>query len=181
MAEGLDLGPRTEELESSSQRSAEEIRRDIAARRDSISGTVDRLGDRIQETFDWRTYLTDYPFAALGVAVGAGFLFAGLLKRRPTPRERIVDALSETVEDVTDRLRSNLDDILNHNHSALKRPLRAGLTGVCMTALSEWLKRLPSSAVRENIGTHTASDTTEQLERPHADSSKAAHSAHIVI
>ena len=52
MAEGHGLALH-EELETS-ERSAETIRRDIAARRDSISGTVDRLGDRLHETFDWR-------------------------------------------------------------------------------------------------------------------------------
>jgi hypothetical protein len=96
------------------ERSAEEIRQDIAARRESISETVDRLGDRIHETLDWREYVVEYPYIALGLAAGVGFLVAGIFKfkREPTPRERIIDALAEITEDLTDRVRSSIEDVV---------------------------------------------------------------------
>jgi hypothetical protein len=78
MAEGHGLALH-EELETS-ERSAETIRRDIAARRDSISGTVDRLGDRLHETFDWRSLRIGLPFVALGVAAGLGLALSGIVR-----------------------------------------------------------------------------------------------------
>ena len=51
--------------ETDSERSAREIRQDIAAKRDSIADTVDRLSDRFQRTLDWRTYAAEYPFVAM--------------------------------------------------------------------------------------------------------------------
>ena len=51
-------------------RSAETIRRDIAARRDSISDTVDELSDRVQAALDWRTYVAEHPFIAIGAVAG---------------------------------------------------------------------------------------------------------------
>src|SRR5437016_2611514 len=77
------------------ERSADEIRQDIAAKRESITETVDRLSDRFQQTFDWRTYVSNYPVAALGVAAGLGFLASGILKPRATPAERMKDALAD--------------------------------------------------------------------------------------
>ena len=113
MAERTDVATRMRE-EDTFERSAEEIRQDIAARRESISETVDRLGDRIHETLDWREYIAEYPYVALGLAAGLGFLVAGIFKfkREPTPRERIMDALAEITEDVTDRVRGSIQDVV---------------------------------------------------------------------
>src|SRR5262249_362511 len=104
-------------LNEAHQRTAESIRQDIAAKRESISGTVDRLGDRIQESLDWRSYVSEYPFVALGVAAGVGLVVSGIFKRRPTPRERILEAFAETVEDVTDQVRDNVEDLLHQKGS----------------------------------------------------------------
>ena len=113
MAERTDVATRMREDETF-ERSAEEIRLDIAARRESISETVDRLGDRIHETLDWREYVAEYPYVALGLAAGLGFLVAGIfkIKREPTPRERIYDALAEITEDLTDRVRGSIEDVV---------------------------------------------------------------------
>ena len=71
------------------ERSAVAIRQDIAAKRESISDTVDKLGERIHETFDWHEYVAEYPAIALGLTAAAGFLVAGIFKRRATPQERL--------------------------------------------------------------------------------------------
>ena len=80
------------------ERSAEEIRQHIADSRNSITGTVDRLSDRIQQTFDWRTYVADHPLATLSIAAGAGCLLAGIFRPRDTPSERMMKALADNVE-----------------------------------------------------------------------------------
>ena len=103
MAETTNVAIQQRDHSEASERSAQAIRHDIAAKRDSISETVEKLGERVQETFDWREYVAKYPAVTLGLAAGAGFLVAGIFKRRPTPRERIFEAVAELVEDATDR------------------------------------------------------------------------------
>lgn len=76
-----------------SQRSAEEIRKDIDQKKEVISDAVNRLSQRIHEKVDWRGQIKKHPGLALGVAAGAGFLVSGLLKRRPSPLEEVAEAL----------------------------------------------------------------------------------------
>jgi ElaB/YqjD/DUF883 family membrane-anchored ribosome-binding protein len=144
--------------EANGERSADDIRQDIAARRDSISETVEHLSDRFQRTLDWRTYVTDYPLAALGVAVGAGFLLAGLFKRRSTPSHRIYDAVAEVVEDVTDRFRHQLDGVGINKSSGLSRTVKAAATGALTKAATDYLRnRLAERGVmRPNLDDYTA-------------------------
>lgn len=128
------------------ERSAEEIRQDIAAKRESITETVDRLGERVQETFDWRTYIGDYPWVAVGVAVGAGLLLSSIFKPRPTPRERMMDALAESIEDITDRLRHTIHE-LPQQKAGLGRTVKAAATGVITKAAVDYLKERLNSGL----------------------------------
>jgi hypothetical protein len=121
-------------------RSAEEIRQDIAAKRESITETVDKLGDRIQQTLDWRKYVVEYPFVALGVAAGLGFFVSRIFKPRPTPRDRIMDALSETVEDITDRFRSNLGSVVQ-KRKTLGTSVKAAATTMVTKAAVDFAKK----------------------------------------
>jgi hypothetical protein len=120
------------------ERSAEEIRRDIASTRESITETVDQLSDRFGQTLDWRTHVADRPLIALAVAAGIGFLAAGLFKRRSSAKDRITDALADAVEDMTDRFRNQLDGL------GLKRPglgmtMRAAAAGAIAKAATAYL------------------------------------------
>src|SRR2546423_14583217 len=110
MAQTTHLAAQRREAGATPERSAEAIRQDIAAKRDSISETVDKLGERIQETLDWREYVGKYPWLALGLAAGAGVIVAGLFKHEPTPRERILEAVAEVGGDVVDRGRGGMGD-----------------------------------------------------------------------
>lgn len=128
--------------DATEDRSAEEIRQTIAARRESISETVDRLSDRFQRTLDWKSYVTDYPLVAVGVAAGVGFLLSGLFRPRPSPRERIIDALTETVEDVTDRFRGALGDLdLPVKKPGMSKTIKAALTATLTKAALDYGKR----------------------------------------
>lgn len=130
----------TPDDETFEERSAEEIRLDIAARRESISDTVDLLSDRVQRKFDWRTYISDYPLVAVGVAAGAGILLAGLFKRRATPTERMVTALADAIEDVADRFRDQLDHVGVAKSSGLSRTVKAAATGAITKAATDYLR-----------------------------------------
>src|SRR5438874_10136413 len=123
----------------SPERSAEEIRHDIAVRRESITETVDRLSDRFQQTFDWRTYVADYPLVALGVAAGLGFVVAGIFKPRPTPAERMKQAFADSVEDLADRIRQQLDGA-GVRKPGLSRTVKAAATGAATKAVTDYLR-----------------------------------------
>jgi len=126
---------------SATERSADEIRQDIAARRESITETVDRLSDRFQRKLDWRAYVSDYPLAALGVAAGLGLLAARVFKPRRTPGERIKDALAYGVEDLTDRFRHQIEDMSpRHSGLGLGRTVKAAATGLITKAVTDYLR-----------------------------------------
>jgi hypothetical protein len=95
----------------------EEIRQDIAARRESITDAVDRLSDRFQQTFDWRAYVSNYPLAALGVVAGMGFLAARIIKPRPSAGKRIKDAMAYGIEDLASRFHRRLIDLVSRPRS----------------------------------------------------------------
>lgn len=64
------------------ERSVEEIRREIEARRDSITDTVDKLGDRIEQSLDWREHVGRHPYVSMGVAAGLGLLIGRMVAGR---------------------------------------------------------------------------------------------------
>jgi hypothetical protein len=86
----------------------------MAVKREGISKTVERLGDRIHETFDWRIHVARHPYVALAAAAGVGLWVSGLFKPSRTLTGRVLDAVSDTVEEVTRSLReSTRDDTSN--------------------------------------------------------------------
>jgi ElaB/YqjD/DUF883 family membrane-anchored ribosome-binding protein len=140
MAERTDVAVRMRTEIEGPERSAREIRQDIAAKRESISETVDKLGERIQETLDWREYVAEYPYVALGAAAGLGFLVSAIFKPRPTPQERIVDALADLIEDGTGRLRDSLGDVVPKKMGPGKT-LKAALTAALTKAALDYGKK----------------------------------------
>ena len=96
---------------SGAERSADEIRNNIAATRDSITETVDQLSSRVQRTLDWKTYVADYPLAAAGAAAGLGILLGYFIQPRATPSQRINTALADMIEDTACRFQQQLDGV----------------------------------------------------------------------
>jgi hypothetical protein len=79
------------------ERSTEDIRQDIAKGEHDISRTLDQIDERIQEKLDWREYVKDSPFLALGAAAGLGYLASRMFTRRPTPMEQIISPIAREV------------------------------------------------------------------------------------
>jgi ElaB/YqjD/DUF883 family membrane-anchored ribosome-binding protein len=126
---------------SGAERSAEEIRQDIAARRESITDTVDRLSDRFQQTFDWKAYVSDYPLAALGVAAGLGFLAARIIKPRPSAGRRIKDALAYGVENLAGHFQHQLENMAPpRSRPGISGTVKAALTGLVTKAATDYLQ-----------------------------------------
>src|SRR5215470_9819134 len=134
-------GQQGQDVISGAERSAEDIRQDIAARRESITETVDRLSDRFQQTFDWKAYVSDYPLAALGVAAGLGFLATRIIKPRPSAGKRIKDALAHGIEDLAGRFQDQLGNVApSRSRSGLGRTVKAALTGLVTKAATDYLQ-----------------------------------------
>lgn len=85
--------------EANVERSAEDIRQDIAKRGDKISEAVEQIGERIKDKLDWRGYVKDAPYWALGAAAGLGYLASRMFRTRTTPMERIMGSVAEEVRD----------------------------------------------------------------------------------
>lgn len=140
MAQGTHLSTYAEAERERSEPSAEELRHHIAARREVIAGTVDKLSERVHQTLDWREYVVERPLVSLGLAAGLGLLLAGkIFKPNPTPRERILDAVSETIEDVTGRLREQLDQLPLKRSTGPGRTVKAAATGVITKAITDFV------------------------------------------
>ena len=76
-----------------SERSSEDIRRDIAREEQTLSHTVEQIGERIKDTLDWRTQVKKKPYWALGAAAGLGYFASKIFARRATPMEQILGSL----------------------------------------------------------------------------------------
>jgi ElaB/YqjD/DUF883 family membrane-anchored ribosome-binding protein len=144
MAERTDLTSASSQGQgavSNHERSAAEIRHDIAARRESITETVDRLSDRFQRTFDWKAYVSDYPLAAVGVAAGLGFLATRIFKPRPSAGKRIKNALAFGIEDLAERFHHQLENVAPHRSGfGLSRTVKAAVTGLITKAATDYLQ-----------------------------------------
>ena len=159
MAERNELTSRTESDELSRERSVDEIRHDIAARRENITETVDRLSEQVQRKLDWREYVADHPFVALGLAAGAGVVVAGIFKQRTTPAERIMCALSDSVEEITGRVRNQLDLLPGKRPGAGNAVMVAATTMIAKT-LTDYLGSRLSEAEKNRHPT-TQQDETQ--------------------
>jgi len=79
------------------ERSSEDIRQDIAKEKEKISRTVDQINVRINDKLDWREYVKDSPYWAIGAAAGLGYLAARVFMTRTTPMERIMGSIAGEV------------------------------------------------------------------------------------
>jgi len=64
-------------------RGSEGLHNDIASQRATISRIVGKLEGKIHDTMDWKKCFSEHPYAAIGVAVGTGFVASMLLKKKP--------------------------------------------------------------------------------------------------
>jgi ElaB/YqjD/DUF883 family membrane-anchored ribosome-binding protein len=150
MAQRTDLASQLNPGDNPAERSTFAIRQDIAAKRDSISETVDKLEHRIQKTLDWHEYVGAYPAVALGLAAGAGFLVAGMFKRKPTPQERILDAVADLTDDVTSRVGDAVAGVIKNNIVSGRTLKAAAATLMTKAAVNYVTNRLSASIAGKN-------------------------------
>ncbi len=141
MVERDNISIRTNTNLSEDERSAEEIRQDIAAKRESITETVDRLNDKFQTTLDWRTYAADYPLVAIGAAAGLGYLLSRIFARKPTPRDRIMEAIADSVDDFKGQFSDYLD-IVPKKKAHVSTSVKAAATALLTKAATDYAKNI---------------------------------------
>jgi hypothetical protein len=132
----------SDQREARVERTTQDIRRDIAKEIENITRTIEQIGESINKKLDWREYLNDYPYWALGAAAGLGYLTSGMFLSGRTPRERAIGASTDE----------------NHNsfggHLAGTSGfslIKATLLGIATKAAVSWITNA-SSTVAANSG-----------------------------
>ena len=120
------------------ERSTDDIRQDIAKEKENISQAVDQIGERIKEKMDWRGYVKDSPYWALGAAAGLGYLASRMFIRRATPMERIMRPIAEEVRDSLGGLLAG---------AAGSGLIKVTLMGIATKAAASWIKSATSTVV----------------------------------
>lgn len=126
------------EKEADVERSSEDIRQDIAKGKEDISHKVDQIGERIKESLDWREYVKDSPYWAMGAAAGLGYLASRVFKTRTTPMERIMGAIAGEVHHALDGLIAG---------AAGPGLMKVTLLGIATKAAAGWIKNATSKEV----------------------------------
>ncbi len=128
--------------EADAERSSKDIRQDIADGEEEISYTVEQISERIREKLDWRGYVREYPYLAIGGAAGIGYLASGLFVKRVSPMERLVDSIAGEV-------RSSLDGILARNSGP--GFIKMTLWGIAAKAATIWIKNATSTDLNTEV------------------------------
>ncbi len=120
-------------------RSSEEIRLNIAKEKENISQKVDQIGERIKEKLDWREYVNDSPYLAIGVAAGLGYIGSRVLIKRTSPMERIMDSIAGEV-------RGSLVGLIAGPGPGM---IKWTLLGIATKAAAGWIKNSASTEVEK--------------------------------
>jgi ElaB/YqjD/DUF883 family membrane-anchored ribosome-binding protein len=120
------------------ERSTEDIHQDIAKKEENISQAVEQIGERIKEKLDWRGYVKDLPYWALGAAAGLGYLASGMFITRTPPIERIMGSIAEEVRDTLGGLRAG---------AAGPGLIKVILLSIATKAAVSWMKNATSTDV----------------------------------
>lgn len=154
-----------DDVRSDPERSSDKIRQDIAAKRETISETVDRIEERIQEKLDWKGYVAEYPYWAIGAAAGLGFMAAAMLRRRSSPIDRITDAVADTADDIGGHLLSAVGGVLAR--AGGRGLVKGTLYGIATKMAVDWLKGAASNPL-------SGDDYKKQAPPPHSESGTRA-------
>lgn len=141
------------------ERSTEEIRRDIAKDKENISQTVDQISERVTAKLDWRGYVKDSPYWAVGVAAGLGYLGSRLFIKRTTPVERIIGSIAEEV-------RGSVGGLLAGAAGA--GLIKVTLIGIATKVAASWINDATATAARDGDAA-----PRPQPEGNHTDSRRA--------
>jgi len=132
----------------SATRNPEQLRSEIESSKEAITDTIKRIDDHIHRAVNWREQVREHPFVALGAAAVGGVLIAGMFSRKPSPRDRIVDAIAESVEDITDSVRNRIGNQLTRTMTG--GLLKTAVTTVVAKKVTEYLKQKTANGLNSN-------------------------------
>jgi hypothetical protein len=84
--------------ERGNERSPDRIRQEIAVKRQELAKTVERLGERIEETLDWRYQVARHPLLAMIMAAGVGFVVFNTVGRRRASTNPLLNGAADVAE-----------------------------------------------------------------------------------
>ncbi len=145
------------------ERSSEDIRQDIARGEENISQTLDQIDERIKEKLDWREYVKDSPYWALGAAAGLGYLASRMFRTRTTPMERIMGSIAEEA-------RHSIGNLL----AGVAGPglIKVALLGIATKAAAGWIKDRAATALPSGGPGPRPRRVGRQQIRPRVDTKK---------
>jgi len=120
------------------ERSTEDISQDLAKEKENISQAIEQIGERVKEKMDWRGYVRDYPYWALGAAAGLGYLASRVFTKRRTPVEQIMRPIAE-------ELRHSLGGLLAG--AAGSGLIKVTLISIATKAAANWIENASSTNV----------------------------------
>ncbi|MCE5339781.1 MAG: hypothetical protein LLF92_01460 [Planctomycetaceae bacterium] len=135
------------------ERSAKVIRQDIAKGEENISQTVGQISERLKEKLDWRGYVRESPYIAIGAAAGLGYLVSKMFQTHATPKERIMREVRESLGGL-------------HAGTAGQDLLRVTLLGIATKVVADWI----------NNATSTSTASSDQENQPSAESGSTINS-----
>jgi hypothetical protein len=116
------------------------LRRLIDAERQALDHSLDRLGDRLRDTVDWRRHASRHRGALVAAASGAALLGFWRWRRRRSPAERaaaaVVDGAREVTAQACDAL-ATLTSLVSVRRRA-PRMVLAPLAAVAARAAKRW-------------------------------------------
>jgi ElaB/YqjD/DUF883 family membrane-anchored ribosome-binding protein len=119
--------------ETDVERSAEVIRQDIAKGEENISQTVGQISERLKEKLDWRGYVRESPYLAIGAAAGLGYLVSKMFHTHATPKERIMREVRESLGGP-------------HTGTAGQGLLQVTLLGIATKVVADWIENATSTS-----------------------------------
>ena len=121
-------------------RSADELRQDISAHRTALAETINELDERFQQAVDWRMHVGSHPYVTLGIAAGVGILVANIFRPKPTPQERMLEAMAESVEHICGESSRRFDSLLSRVPPTRSTGWQGLLLGLATQAVTSYLK-----------------------------------------
>ena len=128
------------------ERSSEDLRQEIEAKKEALAETINRLDQHVRRAVDWRAQVGDHPYLALGLAVGVGCVLAGIFKSKPSPSERIMEALAEGVEDIAGQARNRTGSRFRRHSTG--GALKTAAAALAMKAATAYLRKKLSRAFK---------------------------------